>query len=177
MEKKLVIGGGCFWCTEAIFKELKGVSRVRSGYSGGKVKDPTYREVCYGRTGHAEVIEVTYNPQIISLDDLLIIHLTTHDPTTINRQGADQGTQYRSVIFHQNEEEKETAREVIDELQKHYSGQIVTEVLPFSDFYVAEEEHQNYYERNSMAGYCRAVIDPKLSKFRKLHRKYIRSAA
>ncbi|MFY0654791.1 MAG: peptide-methionine (S)-S-oxide reductase MsrA [Cyclobacteriaceae bacterium] len=169
MESKAVFGGGCFWCTEAMFRELKGVSRVKSGYSGGSVKDPTYREVCYGKTGHAEVIEVAYDPDVIKYEDLLIIHMTTHDPTTLNRQGADAGTQYRSIIFHKDETEKAIAEEVIREVQSAYSDSIVTEVAPFEHFYEAELDHQNYYERNSYAGYCMAVISPKLSKFRKLH--------
>lgn len=169
MKHKIVIGGGCFWCTEAIFKELKGVSEVKSGYSGGNVKDPSYREVCYGRTGHAEVVQVTYDPEQIGLDDILIIHMTTHDPTTLNRQGADSGTQYRSVIYYQNDHEKMIAEEVIREVQRAYDNKIVTEIAPHGEFYEAEAEHQNYYARNTQAGYCKAVINPKLSKFRKLY--------
>jgi len=169
MTKKAVFGGGCFWCTEAMFRELKGVSEVKSGYSGGKVKDPTYREVCYGGTGHAEVIEVTYDPGVIGYEDLLIIHMTTHDPTTLNRQGADKGTQYRSIIFYENADEKKLAEEVLKEVQSAYSDKIVTELAPLEQFYVAEIDHQNYYEQNTEAGYCMAVISPKLSKFRKLH--------
>lgn len=175
MKKKAVFGGGCFWCTEAMFKELEGVSEVKSGYSGGKVKDPTYREVCYGGTGHAEVIEVAYDPDVIRYEDLLIIHMTTHDPTTMNRQGADKGTQYRSIIFYENQEEKLLAEEVITEVQSAYSDKIVTELAPLEKFYEAEIDHQNYYERNGDAGYCIAVISPKISKFRKLHASRLRS--
>ena len=177
MKKKLVFGGGCFWCTEAMFRELNGVFEVKSGYSGGSVENPTYREVCYGRTGHAEVIEVTYDPDVINYKDLLIIHMTTHDPTTLNRQGADKGTQYRSIIFHQGKEEKEIAEEVIKEVQAAYPDKIVTEVVPLQMFFEAEIDHQNYYERNSDAGYCLAVINPKLSKFRKLHGQLLKTSS
>ena len=168
-EKKIDIGGGCFWCTEAIFQRIKGVVKVESGYSGGTVVNPTYREVCSGTTGHAEVVEVTYNPEEISFEDLLRIHLSTHNPTTINKQGADRGTQYRSIIFFRTEEEKQAAMKVIDEVQSAYSDMIVTQLEMFEHFYRAEEYHQNYYNRNQEAGYCQAVIDPKLSKFRNAH--------
>lgn len=167
-EKKVTVGGGCFWCTEAVFVLLRGVSKVESGYSGGKIDNPTYREVCSGMTGHAEVIEVTYNPDEISFDDLLRIHLSTHNPTTLNRQGADVGTQYRSVIYYRNEEEKEAAARVIAELQEAYADPIVTELSPLEQFYKAEEYHQDYYKNNSQQGYCQAVIDPKLKKFKQL---------
>jgi methionine-S-sulfoxide reductase len=170
MEKNVVFGGGCFWCTEAMFKELKGVKFVKSGYSGGLVKDPTYREICNGRTGHAEVIEVTYDSELISYEDLLIIHMTTHDPTTLNQQGADKGTQYRSIIFHQDDAEKKLAEEVIQEVQSAYENKIVTEVVVLEKFYEADSDHQDYYQRNKFAGYCTAVIDPKLAKFRNLHK-------
>lgn len=167
-ERKATFGGGCFWCTEAVFSQLEGVTRVESGYSGGKIANPTYREVCSGLTGHAEVVEVTYNAEEISYADLLRIHLSTHNPTTPNRQGADAGTQYRSVIFYRDEAEKSTATEVIAELQAAYDGPIVTEVAPLDYFYRAEDYHQDYYANNSQEGYCQAVIDPKLRKFRAL---------
>ena len=162
-------GGGCFWCTEAIFQRLKGVESVRSGYSGGKVNDPSYREVCGGRTGHAEVVQVTYDPSKISYEDLLRIHLTTHNPTTLNQQGADMGTQYRSIILAHNDEQSKAAEAVIKEVQGSYSDPIVTEVAPFSAFYVAEQEHHNYFNDNQNNRYCQAVIDPKLEKFKSLY--------
>jgi peptide methionine sulfoxide reductase msrA/msrB len=165
---KATIGGGCFWCTEAIFQELKSVVKVESGYSGGKIHNPTYREVCSGATGHAEVIEVTYNPSEITYEDLLKIHLSTHNPTTQNKQGADEGTQYRSIIFYRTEGEKEIALKVISEMQSSFNEMIVTEVAKFEHFYKAEDDHQNYYRTNPHAGYCQAVINPKLGKFRKL---------
>jgi peptide methionine sulfoxide reductase msrA/msrB len=168
-ERKADLGGGCFWCTEAIFQRLKGVKKVESGYSGGKTIDPTYRDVCTGTTGHAEMVEIIYDPAEISFEDLLRIHLTTHDPTTVNRQGADRGSQYRSIIFYRTEDEKQAAMKVIEEVQKSYSEMIVTQLEMFEQFYKAEEHHQDYYNKNPDGGYCRAVIDPKLSKFRKLY--------
>lgn len=167
-ERKATFGGGCFWCTEAIFSQLEGVTKAESGYSGGKIANPTYREVCSGLTGHAEVVEVSYNPEEISYAELLRIHLSTHNPTTPNRQGADVGTQYRSVIFYRDEAEKSTALEVISELQAAYDAPIVTEVAPLDYFYRAEDYHQDYYAHNSQEGYCQAVVDPKLRKFRAL---------
>lgn len=172
--QKAVFGGGCFWCTEAVFNEIKGVEVVESGYSGGSIANPTYREVCSGRTGHAEVIQVTYDPEIISYQDLLSIHLSTHNPTTLNQQGADVGTQYRSIILVQNDLEHETALQVIQELQQVYDRPIVTEIKKLEAFYRAEEEHQNYYLNHPDFGYCQVVIEPKLKKFRRLfnqHRK------
>ncbi|RZJ65584.1 MAG: bifunctional methionine sulfoxide reductase B/A protein [Flavobacterium sp.] len=166
--KKATFGGGCFWCTEAVFNQLKGVTKVESGYSGGQIDNPTYREVCSGKTGHAEVVEVTYDPVEISFEDLLRIHLVTHDPTTLNRQGADVGTQYRSVIYYRDEQEKQKAAAIVQELQPAYDNPIVTEISPLEYFYKAEEYHQDYYKNNSEAGYCQAVIDPKLKKFRQL---------
>lgn len=166
--RKATFGGGCFWCTEAIFQQLQGVEKVESGYSGGQIANPTYREVCSGKTGHAEVIEFTYNPDEISYADLLRIHLVTHDPTTLNRQGADVGTQYRSVVFYRTEKEKQTAEEIIAELQVPYENKIVTEIAPLEQFYKAEDYHQNYYNQNSAEGYCMAVINPKLKKFKAL---------
>ena len=169
-EVKATFGGGCFWCTEALFQQLKGVSKVKSGYSGGDIVNPTYREVCSGMTGHAEVIEVTYNPNEISYEDLLKIHLTTHNPTTLNRQGADRGTQYRSIIFYRDDAEKAIATKVINELQGLFGKPIVTDLTPFQAFFSAEANHQNYYNENSNGRYCKAVIDPKLRKFKEFYR-------
>ena len=165
-----IVGGGCFWCTEAVFQEIKGVHKVVSGYSGGTVPGkPTYREICSGLTGHAEVVEITFDTSIISFEDILVVFMTTHDPTTLNRQGADRGTQYRSVIFYQNEVQKEISKKVIDQLSEVYQDKIVTEISRFSVFYQAETEHQNYYRKNTEQGYCSYVITPKLHKLRKLH--------
>jgi len=175
-EKKLTIGGGCFWCTEAVFKLLKGVTKVESGYSGGQIDNPTYREVCSGLTGHAEVIEVTYNPEEIGFDDLLRIHLSTHNPTTLNRQGGDTGTQYRSIIFYRNAEEKAAAQRIINEMQRVYQEDVVTEIKAFEQFYKAETYHQDYYGNNTNESYCQAVINPKLKKFKQLFKDKIRSA-
>lgn len=174
-EKKIDFGGGCFWCTEAIFQQLKGVIKVESGYSGGTVVNPTYREVCSGTTGHAEMIEVTYLPEEISFEDLLRIHLSTHNPTTVNRQGADRGSQYRSVIFYRSEEEKQSAMKIIDEIQEAYPDMIVTQLQMFEHFYKAEDYHQDYYNNNEGGGYCQAVINPKLSKFKVLFRDKLKA--
>ena len=160
------LGGGCFWCTEAIFRYLNGVINVESGYAGGKSAHPTYREVSSGLSGHAEVVEITYDKSILSFYQLVMIHLTTHDPTTLNKQGADHGTQYRSVIYYRNEEERQEALKAIEEVQGQLDEHIVTEVVPFSGFYKAENYHQNYYSENGDAPYCKIVINPKLNKFR-----------
>jgi peptide-methionine (S)-S-oxide reductase len=163
-------GGGCFWCTEAVFKEVKGVENIVSGYTGGTVPGkPTYKEVCSGLTGHAEVIQITFDPTVISYENLVIIFMTTHDPTTLNRQGGDIGTQYRSVIFYHDDAQKIIAEKVIKELSAVYDDPIVTEISPISIFHEAEEYHQNYYANNQTQGYCSFVITPKLSKLRKLH--------
>ncbi len=161
--------GGCFWCTEAIFEQLKGVSSVVSGYSGGTVKNPAYREVVTGRTGHAEAIQITYNPSEISFIELLDIFFSTHDPTTLNRQGYDVGTQYRSAVFYHNKEQEDAAKAMIDALTeaKVYDNKIVTEVVPFTNFYTAESYHQDYYNNNKSQPYCENVINPKLVKFLK----------
>lgn len=166
------VAGGCFWCTEAIFTELKGVDKVVSGYSGGHVPNPSYREVCGGGTGHAEAINVTFDPSVVSYKDLVRIFLTTHDPTTLNRQGADVGTQYRSAIFTHNEKQKIAAEEAIKEVEREriWPGRIVTEVTPFSNFYPAEDYHQDYYAQNPNQGYCQVVIAPKVLKFREKYR-------
>lgn len=163
------LGGGCFWCLEAILLELRGVLRVESGYAGGDEPNPTYREVCTGTTGHAEVVQVIYDPTVISYRELLEVFFSIHDPTTLNRQGADVGTQYRSVIFYHNPEQKQVADAVIGELTAAgaWPAPIVTELAPFTAFYPAEEYHHDYYRRNPSQPYCRAVIDPKVARFRK----------
>ncbi|WP_417941583.1 peptide-methionine (S)-S-oxide reductase MsrA [Flavobacterium sp. RS13.1] len=162
-------GGGCFWCIEAIIQRLKGVETIKSGYSDGQIKNPAYREVCTGRTGHAEVVQVVFNPDILSYHDLITIFMTSHDPTTLNRQGADVGTQYRSVILYHDTIQKETAEKVFEELKSVFSNPIVTQLKPFQVFYEAEEDHQNYYNENPEAGYCRMVIDPKVYKLKKMY--------
>ncbi len=170
-------GEGCFWCTEAIFQRLKGVKSVTSGYSGGNVQNPTYEEVCTGKTGHAEVSQIVYDPNEISFEELLIVFFRTHDPTTMNRQGADVGTQYRSVIFYHNEKQKELAehfKKKINE-EKLYKNPVVTEISPLRNFYRAEDYHQNYYNNNPSQGYCSFVIAPKLEKFEKLFPELITS--
>lgn len=161
---------GCFWCVEEQFRQLKGVEQVVSGYTGGKIKNPTYEEVCSGLTGHAEACNVIYDPEQITYDELLAAFFQTHDPTQLNRQGNDVGTQYRSAIFYHNEEQKELAEYYIQKLNKEeaYSAPIVTEVSPYSVFYEAEDYHQDYYENNSQKPYCQMVIKPKLDKFRKV---------
>lgn len=164
------LGGGCFWCTEAVFQEVKGVEKVVSGYSGGTVPGyPTYREICSGLTGHAEVIQVTFDSSIISYEDVLVIFMTTHDPTTLNRQGADSGTQYRSVIYYHNQQQKQIAEAVVKKVAPYYQNPIVTEISSLGVFYEAEKEHQDYYRNNQTQGYCSFVITPKLTKLRKLH--------
>ena len=168
--QQATFGGGCFWCTEAVFLEVKGIEKVVSGYSGGNAPGkPTYREICSGLTGHAEVIQVTYDENIISYESILIIFMTTHDPTQLNRQGADVGTQYRSVIYYHNEQQKEIAKTIINALTPVYNKKIVTEISPLSIFYEAEKEHQAYYKNNQNSGYCSFVIDPKLQKLRTMH--------
>jgi peptide-methionine (S)-S-oxide reductase len=161
-------GSGCFWCSEAVFSELEGVVKVEPGYSGGSVANPSYEDVCTDTTGHAEVAQVTFDPAIISYRELLEVLFSIHDPTTLNRQGADDGTQYRSVVFYQNEQQKKEALGMIKELtdDRVFRDPIVTEVVPLKAFYPAEEYHRDYYKRNSSQPYCRAVIAPKLSKFR-----------
>ena len=163
-------GSGCFWCTEAVFQQVDGVTRVESGYSGGKVKNPTYREVCSGLTGHAEVIQVTYDPAKVSFEELLEIFWGTHDPTTLNRQGADEGTQYRSAIFYHNAEQKKLSEEYKKKLDASgaFNNPIVTEITQFTNFYKAEDYHQNYYNLNGSAPYCSFVIKPKMDKFKKV---------
>jgi peptide-methionine (S)-S-oxide reductase len=163
------LGAGCFWCVEAVFQELKGVQRVVSGYAGGTVDHPTYKQVCSGATGHAEAVQITFDPEIISCEDLLYVFWRTHDPTTLNRQGADVGTQYRSVIFYHNEGQKAIAEKSKQETEASglWPDPIVTEIVPFRNFYPAEAYHQDYYRDNPYQPYCRVVIDPKIRKFRK----------
>lgn len=162
-------GGGCFWCIEAIFQDLKGVEKVESGYSGGTTKYPTYQEVCSGTTGHAEVVQITFNPAIISYDQILEVFWHVHDPTTLNRQGADVGTQYRSVIFYHNDEQKTSAENSKKKTEdsKLWDEPIITEISPFMEFYKAEDYHQNYYKDNPEKSYCSLVIAPKVRKFYK----------
>ncbi len=175
-DRRITVGGGCFWCTEAVFEQLKGVKKVISGYSGGTVPgSPTYREVSSGLTGHAEVIQATYDANMISYKTLLEVFMTSHDPTTLNRQGADVGTQYRSVIFYETEEERQAAVEVIAEMQAYFEDPIVTQVEALQEFYPAEEYHQNYYKNNPGQGYCQIVISPKISKLRVNHQELLKS--
>jgi len=164
------LGGGCFWCIEAILKELKGVTKIVSGYTGGTAPGrPTYKEVCSGLTGHAEVVQVTFDEGIISYEDLLLVFMTSHDPTTLNRQGGDVGTQYRSVIYYHDESQNETAQKISEKVAPYYENAIITEISPAETFHEAEEYHQDYYNNNSSQGYCSAVITPKLAKLRKMH--------
>ena len=162
-------GNGCFWCTEAIFQQVKGVLSVQSGYAGGKVKKPTYREVCSGLTGHAEVVQITFDPAIISYSALLEVFWNTHDPTTLNQQGADVGTQYRSAVFYHSEEQQSTAEAYKNQLDANhqFDRPIVTEITAFTEFYPAEEYHQDYFNQNGEQGYCQLVIRPKVEKFKK----------
>ena len=163
------LAGGCFWCLEAVFDDLEGVESVESGYMGGKVKDPTYEQVCAGNTGHAEVVQLKFDPSVVSFEDILKVFFVIHDPTTLNRQGNDAGTQYRSAIFYHSPEQKTLADRVIAEITRAgiYRDPIVTEVAPASSFYVAEGYHQEYFTRNPYQPYCQAVVAPKVAKFRK----------
>ena len=171
------LGGGCFWCTEALFQQVSGVHKVVSGYTGGSAPGrPTYREVCSGRTGHAEVVQIQFDEQTISYKDLLNIFMSTHDPTTLNRQGADIGSQYRSVIYYHDSSQQETARQVLKDMANYYENPIVTELSPATTFYEAEAYHQDYYRNNKEQGYCNYVISPKLSKLRKEFAHYLKSS-
>lgn len=163
------LGGGCFWCLEAVYKELRGVEKVVSGYAGGHVKNPTYHQVCAGSTGHAEVVQITFNPQEVSFKEILQVFFTIHDPTTLNRQGYDEGTQYRSAIFYHTPEQRQIAEQTIAELtaEKVWDDPIVTGIEPLTEFYPAEDYHQDYFENNPNQPYCRAVVAPKVAKFRK----------
>jgi len=164
-EEVALLGGGCFWCIEAVYRRVKGVISAVSGYAGGEGTNPDYRAVCSGTTGHAEVVEIVFNPDIITFAELLDIFWVIHDPTTLNRQGADRGTQYRSVIYYHNSSQKELAEVSIEQVQKEFSNPIVTELSPAPAFYTAEAYHHNYYDLNSNQGYCQAVIAPKVQKF------------
>ncbi len=171
-------GGGCFWCTEAIFKDLKGVSKVTSGYAGGSMPNPTYEQVCDGSTGHAEVVQIEFDPTVIGYDQILEVFMLTHDPTTMNRQGGDVGEQYRSVIFAHDDMQKTVAEQVKNklEMEKVYDKPIVTAIVPFTNFFPAENYHQDYYAKNPQAGYCQMVIDPKVAKFRKKFASLLKSS-
>lgn len=171
------LGGGCFWCLEPVFDELRGVVDVESGYAGGHVPAPTYEQVCAGRTGHAEVVRVTFDPRRVSFRDLLEVFFSVHDPTTPNRQGADVGTQYRSVILYESPEQERVAREVIAELEASgvLDGPVVTQVAPLEAYYPAEDYHQEYFARNGGQGYCRIVIAPKVAKFRKRYAELLKA--
>jgi len=173
----ITLGGGCYWCVEAVYENLKGVKSVVSGFSGGKLVDPSYEEVCTGTTGHAEVVQITFDKNVTNLDEIFKVFFTVHDPTTLNRQGADKGTQYRSVIFYNNEEQKQAAQSIIAELQKAkvYQDPIVTTVEPFTKFYKAENYHQNYYANNKNQPYCQMVIQPKLEKFEKVFKDKLKT--
>ena len=171
------LGAGCFWCVEAVFDELRGVESVESGYSGGVTANPTYAQVCSGRTGHAEVAQITFDPNVISFKEILQVFFTVHDPTTLNRQGADVGTQYRSAIFYHDQEQRRIADEVIKEFDaaKIWDRPIVTEVTPFKEFYKAEGYHQEYYVNNPGQPYCQVVIAPKVNKFRKKFKEKLKT--
>lgn len=171
------LAGGCFWCLEAVYDQFNGVVSVESGYMGGKNANPTYREVCTGTTGHAEVIQVTYDPQVVSFQDLLDVFFTIHDPTTLNRQGNDVGTQYRSAIYYHTPEQKAVAEKTIADLnaEHRWNGPIVTEVTPVSTFYIAEDYHQEYFANNPDQGYCQFVVAPKVAKFRKYYMEKLKA--
>ncbi len=170
------LGGGCFWCIEAVLQQIKGVEKVVSGYTGGNAPGkPTYREVCSGLTGHAEVAQITFDANVIKFEELLVIFMTSHNPTTLNHQGGDSGTQYRSAIFYHNKEQKEIAELVVKDLAPYFEDAIVTEISSIGTFYEAEEQHQNYYNNNKNQGYCSAVITPKLAKLRSMHADSLKS--
>ncbi len=160
------LGGGCFWCTEAVFQQLKGVLEVESGYTGGEVPNPTYEQICEGTTGHAEVVKLTFDPDVISYREILEVFFTIHDPTTPNRQGNDIGTQYRSVIYYHSPQQQDTAKHVISEMANVWDAPIVTELSPIGDYYKAEDYHQNFFRQHPMQGYCAFIVAPKVSKFR-----------
>nr|WP_315199123.1 peptide-methionine (S)-S-oxide reductase MsrA [uncultured Flavobacterium sp.] len=173
----ITLGGGCYWCVEAVYENLKGVKSVVSGFSGGKIADPSYEEVCSGTTGHAEVVQITFDKNVTNLDEIFKVFFTVHDPTTLNRQGADKGTQYRSVIFYNNEEQKLEAQSIITALKnaKAYQNPIVTTIEPFTKFYKAEDYHQNYYANNKNQPYCQMVIQPKIEKFEKVFKDKLKT--
>ena len=169
-----IIGGGCFWCIEAVFTRAKGVESAISGYAGGENSNPSYQQICTGTTGHAEVVKITFDESIISYEDILDIFFEIHDPTTLNRQGADAGTQYRSVIFYQNEEQRDAASAKMEELQRSLASDIVTELSPTPEFFDAEKYHQDYLTHNPTQGYCQAVVSPKVQKFMMKFREFIK---
>jgi peptide-methionine (S)-S-oxide reductase len=169
-----ILGSGCFWCTEAVYLEVKGITSVESGYMGGAVEHPTYEQVCTGATGHAEVVKLTFDPAVVSYRDLLEIFFTIHDPTTLNRQGNDVGTQYRSVIYHQAPQQEATARQVIAEMAHVWDAPIVTELSPAQTFYKAEDYHQDYFRLHPLQGYCAFVVAPKVDKFKKTYASRLR---
>lgn len=173
----ITLGGGCYWCVEAVYENLNGVKSVVSGFSGGKVANPSYEEVCTGTTGHAEVVQITYDKTVTDINEIFKVFFTVHDPTTLNRQGADVGTQYRSVIFYHNPQQKKAAESIIAELNKAkvYDSPIVTKVEPFSKFYKAEDYHQNYYANNKNQPYCKMVIQPKIEKFEKVFKSKLKN--
>lgn len=162
------LGGGCFWCLEAVYQQVRGVQAVESGYTGGQVKNPSYEQVCEGNTGHAEVVRVSFDPDVVTYREILEIFFTIHDPTTLNRQGNDVGTQYRSVIYFHSPQQQDTARHVIAEMANVWDAPIVTELSPAETYYKAEEYHQNYFRKNPLQGYCAFVVAPKVAKFRKI---------
>lgn len=174
--QKITLGSGCFWCVEAVFQALNGIEKVTSGYSGGKISNPTYKEVCSGLTGHAEVVQIEFDEAKISLSEILEVFFKTHDPTTLNRQGADKGTQYRSAIFYHSEDQKQLAEETIKDLNdlEAFENPIVTEVTAFDKFYPAEEYHHNYFEKNPEQAYCQMVVRPKVEKFKKAFEKKLK---
>jgi peptide-methionine (S)-S-oxide reductase len=177
--EKTTLGGGCFWCLEPIFKNLNGVIDVVVGYAGGSVSNPSYEMVCTGRTNHAEVVQIKFDPQIISFREILEVFFSTHDPTTLNRQGADKGTQYRSIILYHDENQREIADKVISELNdsESFNDKIVTQLIPLENFYKAEPHHQAYYEKNPYAGYCQIVINPKIKKFEKKYADRLKASS
>ena len=175
-ENRIVLGGGCFWCVEAVFKKVRGVLSVVSGYAGGKRVNPTYEQICTGATGHAEVVDITYDSDVVSLNELLDIFFAIHNPTTLNQQGADKGTQYRSVVYYANEDEKKIIQNSIKKHQVEFEDKIVTEVSPLPVVYPAEDYHQNYYNQNSSQGYCQVVIAPKLQKFMSKFKEFVNNS-
>lgn len=174
MAEVAILGGGCFWCTEAVYLEVRGVTKVESGYTGGAQPNPTYEQVCTGETGHAEVVRLEFDPAEVSYRDLLEIFFTIHDPTTLNRQGNDVGTQYRSVIFYQSPEQEATARQVMAEMAHVWDAPLVTELAPAAPFFKAEDYHQNYFAQHPLQGYCAFIVAPKVAKFRKTYADKLR---
>ncbi len=169
------LGGGCFWCTEAVFQQMKGITAIASGYTGGQVANPSYEQICEGTTGHAEVVRLTFDPAVVSFREILEVFFTIHDPTTLNRQGNDVGTQYRSVIYYHTPEQQQMARQVMSEMANVWDAPIVTELSPAETYYKAEDYHQNYFRQNPLQGYCAFIVAPKVAKFRQTFRDKIRT--